>query len=259
MEKIIKFAFPILLIAVLSGCHSLKTIFKESPKTLSWKETVELSPKFHSMEWKNGSAEIEIGSQQFNSPVHGKIIRDSAIHISATPFLGMEMFKIEIGRAEISVFDKVNKKLYQVKYNLIDSISGNSFVFDNLQDIFSNKAFIYAPTPRTVMLKSVQNDTVLWTLERKTANQIVYLNKEGRMSGLSVKGNNAGIEFSIQYSEFKNWKEIQFPQSMDIELKNKKNTIHLNLKFNNLNFDNSTKLKYENQEAFSRVPISTVL
>ncbi|MBV5343348.1 DUF4292 domain-containing protein, partial [bacterium] len=62
------------------------------------------------------SVAVEVGGRKFNTSASCKIRTDSAIHISIQPFLGFEMFKVEINKDSLLVFDKVNKKLYPVPF-----------------------------------------------------------------------------------------------------------------------------------------------
>lgn len=259
MEKI-KIKYLILILPViLTGCSALTKFTGKNPKYLNWEQTVKLTPEFNSLEWKNAKADIAFGSQKFSSPINTKILLDSVIHISATPFFGMEMFKVELEKSKINLFDKVNKRMYELEFNKIDSLSGSSYIFENLQDIFSNRPFVYAPNPNYKMKKSVRNDSVFWTMERPSSNQIISLDKNGRMISAIVKSNSADREILIEYSEFNKWDNKLFPEQISIKLKNKSLNIGIHLKLSKIIFDNQINLKREQTEKFIKVPISTLL
>ncbi len=259
MEKIklkyIFFFLPLLLV----GCTAINKLATRNPKYLNWEQTVNLSPKFNRMEWRNAKVDIEFGSQKFSSPIQAKIIPDSAIHLSATPFFGMEMFKVELEKTKINLYDKVNKKIYEVDFNLTDSLTGNSFVYDNLQDVFSNKPFIYAPNPIHKMKKSIRNDSVFWILERNASTQTISLDRNGRMIATTIKSNQADREIKIEYSKFEKWDSKLFPEIMDLTIRHKALKIKLSLSLKKIIFDNQLNMRYEKPENYLRVPISTLL
>ncbi len=259
MEKV-SFKYLLFLLPIFFvGCSAIQKLTQSSPKHLNWEQTVQLAPSFQSMEWKNAKAEIEFGSQKFNSPIQAKFMVDSAIHLSATPFFGMEMFKVELQKTSISVYDKINKKTYEVDFNLIDSLSGNSFIFDNLQDLLSNRPFIYAPAPKVKMKKTLRNDSVFWSVDRKTTNQTISLDKKGRMIEALIQPNNADRMIKVIYSKFEKWDNKLYPEQIDIQIHNKSIQLRLSLSLHKIIFNNQLNLRYEQPENYIRVPISTLL
>ena len=71
-----------------------------------------------------------------------KMVKDSAFQLSVQPFLGIEIFRIELSRDTIKVVDRMNKRYMIENYSNLQGQTPIEFNFYNLQALFTNHLFI---------------------------------------------------------------------------------------------------------------------
>lgn len=77
-----------------------------------------------------------------SSRVDMKMVKDSAFQLSVQPFLGIEIFRIELSRDTIKVVDRMNKRYMIENYSNLQGQTPIEFNFYNLQALFTNHLFI---------------------------------------------------------------------------------------------------------------------
>ncbi len=87
------------------------------------------------------SLALDLLDRKVNVSASCKFYKDSAMHISIQPFMGIEMFKAELNPDSIIVFDKMNRRYYVINYNYFTERFGVDIDFNSLQALISNQFF----------------------------------------------------------------------------------------------------------------------
>ena len=172
-----KFFLPFVACLLFSSCHPVKkitsTVEPVSRDTAfanaldAYKKNL---PKFSALTIK-GDVDYSSGNDVASFNMHMRIKKDSAIWISASPFLGIEVVRILITPDSVKILDRINNIYYSdrlaalkisfhanVNMDVLQSLVCASYITSSIQD-----------TLRSLYLDSSQY--VLSTVEKKAQNR----------------------------------------------------------------------------------------
>jgi len=244
-NKTTRIAFLIIVLSLsFTACKSKKALVKTDTVDRKLAEQVDrirkAEPIFATANVSKMSVAVEVGGRKFNTSASCKIRTDSAIHISIQPFLGFEMFKVEINKDSMLVFDKVNKKLYPVPFAYFKTKFGLSVGFTDLQAMLSNRFFTVGSTEPNLLnckqAESIDNQNVI---EYKTAEMLqqILSNSMGRIEKQELKAVDSEYRMSVAYSDFIQIDKLVFPQVINIEATNTKRNVKFDFKIAKAIFD----------------------
>ncbi len=174
------FWFSALVFSVLlSACHTAKKTVATIPPANHFGDTafagvMELYkkniPQFSALAIK-GNVEYSAGDNEASFGIHLRMKKDSAIWISASPLLGIEVVRILITPDSVKILDRLNNIYYSdnlealkisfhadVNIDVLQSLICASYITSSLQDTLRS---LYVENP----------DYVLSTVEKKQSNR----------------------------------------------------------------------------------------
>lgn len=138
----------LLLVTLLGfyGCKSAKVPGgKEKVNTKELKEFVasmqEQEPAFRTFSARL-SVDLQTGGKTMGSRVELKLVKDSALQLSVQPFLGIEVFRMELTPDSVKVMDRMNKRYVAEGYTALKEEWPIDFNFYNLQALFVHQLFL---------------------------------------------------------------------------------------------------------------------
>ena len=146
--KVSKLALMCLvMLAVLAGCKSSRKATgdggaeaKEGRALL--KAVEEGALEFHTLSARL-SADLKLqDGKELGSRVELKMVRDSMIQLSVQPFLGIEVFRLELTTDTVRLIDRMGKRYVAERYSGLLEQSPVDFNFYNLQALFINRVFL---------------------------------------------------------------------------------------------------------------------
>lgn len=128
------------------GCKSAKVPGgKEKVNTKELKEFVasmqEQEPAFRTFSARL-SVDLQTGDKTMGSRVELKLVKDSALQLSVQPFLGIEVFRMELTPDSVKVMDRMNKRYVAEGYTALKEEWPIDFNFYNLQALFVHQLFL---------------------------------------------------------------------------------------------------------------------
>lgn len=139
-----------LLAATLSGCKSSKkavatTVSEEKKSCKELVETlVEGAFRYETLTARLNLS-LELSGKEVSSRVDMKLVRDSALQLSVQPFLGVEMFRIELSTDSVKIIDRLNKRYLVEGYtHFLDQLQGPNY--STFQSLFTNHFFLLGKT-----------------------------------------------------------------------------------------------------------------
>lgn len=139
-----------LLAATLSGCKSSKkavatTVSEEKKSCKELVETlVEGAFRYETLTARLNLS-LELSGKEVSSRVDMKLVRDSALQLSVQPFLGVEMFRIELSTDSVKIIDRLNKRYLVEGYtHFLDQLQGPNY--STFQSLFTNHLFLLGKT-----------------------------------------------------------------------------------------------------------------
>ena len=135
-----------LLLSMLTGCKSSKKVGTVESASVKAHNEFFQSVEDQSFQFRTLTArlnvDLDIPGKQMSSRVDMKMVKDSAFQLSVQPFLGIEIFRIELSRDTIKVVDRMNKRYMIENYSNLQGQTPIEFNFYNLQALFTNHLFI---------------------------------------------------------------------------------------------------------------------
>ena len=110
-----------LLLSMLTGCKSSKKVGTVESASVKAHNEFFQSVEDQSFQFRTLTArlnvDLDIPGKQMSSRVDMKMVKDSAFQLSVQPFLGIEIFRIELSRDTIKVVDRMNKRYMIENYS----------------------------------------------------------------------------------------------------------------------------------------------
>lgn len=88
------------------------------------------------------NVDLQMGEKAIGSRVELKLVKDSALQLSVQPFLGIEVFRMELTPDSVKVMDRLNKRYMAERYAALKEEWPIDFNFYNLQALFVHQLFL---------------------------------------------------------------------------------------------------------------------
>lgn len=149
MRRINRLVLGCLLLVTLLGFYGCKSAKvpggKEKVNTKELKEFVasmqEQEPAFRTFSARL-NVDLQMGDKTMGSRVELKLVKDSALQLSVQPFLGIEVFRMELTPDSVKVMDRMNKRYVAEGYTALKEEWPIDFNFYNLQALFVHQLFL---------------------------------------------------------------------------------------------------------------------
>jgi hypothetical protein len=267
LNKTTRIALIIITLSLaFTACKSKKALVQTDIIDRKLMEQVDrmrkAEPSFARANVSKMSVAVEVGGRKFNTSASCKIRTDSAIHISIQPFLGFEMFKVEINKDSLLVFDKVNKKLYPVPFAYFKTKFGLTVGFTDLQAMLSNRFFTVGSAEADLrnckQVESISNLNVI-AYQSAEMNQQIMINSTDRIEKSELKAINSDYRMEIAYSQFALLETIIFPQIINLVATNGKRTVKFDFKISKAVFDSELSFTKIDPSKYSVADINQLL
>jgi len=263
--SILHFSFILLLGITFTACKSKKALVKTDSIDRKLIEQVEriqtAEPTFRTANVSKMSVALEMGGKRLNTSASCKIRTDSAIHVSIQPFLGFELFKVEITKDSMLVFDKVNKKLYPVPFAFLKTKFGLSVGYSDLQAMLSNRFFtVGSNEPDLLNCKKTENaGNPIIIYQNTEIQQQTQINVSDRIEKQELKALSSGYRMEVIYSEFAKLENILFPQLIKLTATNSKRTVTIDFKIAKAVFDSELSFTKIDPSKYTKADIEQLL
>ena len=219
-----------LLLSMLTGCKSSKKVGTVESASVKAHNEFFQSVEDQSFQFRTLTArlnvDLDIPGKQMSSRVDMKMVKDSAFQLSVQPFLGIEIFRIELSRDTIKVVDRMNKRYMIENYSNLQGQTPIEFNFYNLQALFTNHLFI--PGEQGVSRKhynrfKLNQEGPVAEIKTKDAMGLFYTFKaDGEEKLLSTYVADPSDRYALQwlYEDFRLVDRQPFPMLMDVQVLN---------------------------------------
>lgn len=248
---------------ILEGC-TVKKLSENKPAVLSGTDIVD---RINSLEEtdelvliKGSKISIDDNSGLTNLKVNFLIKKDSAILVSISSLLGIEVSRALILKDSIKVIDRINKTYYIKKYDELEDRFSISLDFLQLQSmligdfkeiLLDNFSFIkrtYSSENRNFNIQI--SDT---SFNKEIVETIIKIDVEQLfINTATILFNNKDQEYQISYSDYIMVNNYLFPGFLDIEIKNKKAPVKIAIQNKTIKLQPNKKLVLEIPESYLR-------
>lgn len=273
MNRIVLLYASIVFTIFLSySCKSVERIFSGEPKLdMDEKDLInnvlsnDLS--FDNIFFKRVQYNFEFEDQERSLKGNLFIQRDSFIVISVTPIMGIELFRIVLEPNQVSIIDRINKKVILTDYNYLKS----KYLFDlnyfSFQDILTNSFYTYPynlPFVDTRFKGSIENN--VYSLKSKSntnqrsgvnikAQQIINILPEFyRVSNTTILIPEDQTIFKVNYTNFRSFDgNFIFPENIEMEGSHMTDRIRLLFNFSQIEINSSQSISSTIPDNYERV------
>jgi hypothetical protein len=180
----IKYILYLSLIVSITAVFSCKTARKIPHSPLTKKTAQELSQLItlneFKYDWINAklSANIITKDKDQSVTINLRIRKDSAIWMSVSPALGIEVARVLITKDSIKIMDRLNSKYIVTNYNYINDLLQVQVDFDMLQSLLTGNNFSYLNEKKFKSAFLDGDRYVLSTLGKRRLKKTIVEDKE---------------------------------------------------------------------------------
>ncbi len=260
-----KIIFTLLLSTIiLFGCKS-KKIVTESIVSASKNETVVLveaaQPHYTTANISKMDISLRSEKKNISSPATCRIYRDSVIHLSILPFMGIEVFRLELSKNKVLAIDKINAVYYEMTYAEMASLLGFSFSFYDIQAAITNQLFCIGENGqiKQVKVSSTHGSEKEIRFETPHLTQKTIVDKEYLIQELELKSKEDNVRFGIEYDNFQAVTGIKSPQKLTIKIEKEKQSAACEFSVSRVVFDKEIKVSPTFTERYTKASINELL
>jgi hypothetical protein len=257
---------------MLAGCKSSTKVTTAGSDAEIGKSEVAFfaSVVDHSFRFNTLSARIKLAfespQKEMSARAQLKMICDDRIQISIQPFLGIEVFRIELTRDSIKMLDRMNKRYLVENY---EDLKGNTvfdFNFHNLQALFTNNLFIPGESgisPGQMRRFHITKDRHTANLKIKDAAGLFYTfiaDEEEKLCSTSIRDKAETYRLTWDYSDFQTVGKQRFPFKMKAGLiANRQTQGSVSFSFFDTVINNPLKTDFDIPAEYTRVTFSQII
>lgn len=217
-----------ILLFILAGCKSAKKVSTTETGSAKAHSEFFTSMQDQSFRYETLSArlnvDLKLPGKNVSSRVDLKMVKDSAFQLSVQPFLGIEVFRIELTPDSVKMLDRMNKRYVADNYANLKGQTPIEFNFYNLQALFTNHLFL--PGQQNISKKQynhfkLKQEGSNAEIKAKDAMGLLYtFMADGEEKLLSTHISEPSDQYSLQwnYSDFRLAEGQPFPMLMDAKV-----------------------------------------
>ena len=270
-----RFRFSVLLVGIcfaliFSGCRSSKGVGGEDSKQFKEQKEILAAVQEQSVDFRTMSARLRadviMPDKEVSSRVDLKMIKDSLIQLSVQPFLGIEVFRLELTTDSIRLIDRMGKRYLAENYSAMKKQWTVDFDFYNLQALFINSIFVpgektFDPKQYNRFLMKKNTQTVEFVAEDRADIRYCFnVDKENKL--LSSRISDASDKFVLtwDYSDFQVQGNKLFPMNGNVGVVvDGRNVGGLSLSYSRIQIDKDLKINTSVPSKYERVTAEQLL
>lgn len=269
-------------LSVLLGLNSCKTVKKTEATNTTKKESAVNRVDFktaktllkllheNEFQFQEISAKLDvkavIDDNDNSLGVTLRIKRDSAIWMSISPALGIEVARVLITKDSVKFMDRINSKYFVGDFNYLSKMLQTDLDYQMIESLLvGNSAEFYEEDEK---LKAAKDSSkyLLSTIRKRKIKRVlnqdmpkqeliqrIYLDPNTfKVNSIIINDFVANREFKTEYSNFKDVDSLNFPHTINIGIKATKN---INIKIDYTKLANNKELSFPFSIPSKYVPI----
>lgn len=260
----------LLFALILTGCKSTKKVGTVEPGTAKAHNEFFTLMEEQAFRYQTLSARLNVDlnlpGNNLSSRVDLKMVKDSAFQLSVQPFLGIEIFRIEISVDSIKVIDRMNKRYVADNYANLKGQTPIEFNFYNLQALFTNRLFLPGQqdiSPKQYNRFKLTQEGAEAEIQAKDAIGLLYtFIADGEEKILATRISAPSDTYSLQwdYTDFRLSGKQIFPMKMDAQvMANGTSQGGITLNFSRLQTDVPVNMEFSIPAKYNRITLAQII
>lgn len=251
---------------IMSACKSTKTLPKTNlitPKAVGQliDQVQKEEPQFKTANISKMSLSFNVNQREVNVSATCKIMKDSAIYVSIQPFMGIELFKVELTPDSMRVFDKMNHKYYVSDYGFFSRRFGVNVDFYSFQALLSARLFCVGK--KEIQVDSCKLITAVGKNKIEYSNQNMLQTTEvsplNKIQEVVLKDKNSDYQLLTDYTDYVVTNGISFPQKIALRATSQNSKASCDFSILRVEFNTEITFIPTNPERFTRGDIEQLL
>lgn len=226
-------------------------------------KVVQVQPQFATANVSKMSMAFDMNERKVNVSATCRARKDSAIHLSVQPFMGIELFKAEFNRDSIHIFDKMNNRYYAVDYAFFSKRFGVDVDFYSLQALIFGQFFSVGTgnqiRPEKHRLGSSTSTLTSIEYVGETMTQTTSVSNDFKIMQVLLQGKNNDYRLESNYDKYTVTGGVNHPQRIGIKAEGRKNAATCDISVLRVEFNTSVKLQRTNPARYTRGDIDQLL
>lgn len=265
-----KYIAYIVCVLLLAGCKSAKqTGSVETGSAKAHNEFFEMMEE-QSFQYQTLTARLNVDlnlpGNNLSSRVDLKMVKDSAFQLSVQPFLGIEVFRVELTTDSVKVIDRMNKRYVADNYANLQGQTPIEFNFYNLQALFTNHLFLPGQQgidPKQYNRFKLTQDGAKAEVRTKDAMGLLYtFMADGEEKLLSTYVAEPSDKYALQwgYADFRVTEKQLFPMQMDVQVTANGTSVGgITLHFSRMQTNVPVKMDFAIPAKYTRITLAQIL
>jgi hypothetical protein len=266
------FFFFLLTVLVVSSCHTTKKV-TEAPLPVKLKGDSVIvvfdSLMHHQFDfsWLTGKAEVEYtdkNNETTSFDVNLRMRKDSAIWISITPLLGIEVARVLVTPDSIRILDRLNKTYMHRDFDFLEDLLKTRINFDIMQAVIVGNYFPYLKNEK---LKSVYEDStflILSTLSKRKAKRVMedkdpnkpiiqdfWIDSNYKINKSKITDDKLDRTLEANYSHYFELNNKLFPQHLLVNVTST-TPLKINIQFSKVTSEESSSMPFSIPEKYEK-------
>lgn len=216
------------LLFSLAGCKSTKRVGTVGSGSAKEHHDFFVAMQKHEIQYNTLAArmnvELQLPDKSVNSRVELKMVKDQLFQLSVQPFLGIEVFRIEVSVDSVKIIDRMNKQYVAERYSDLKESTPIEFNFYNLQALFTNQLFL--PGQKGIAEKQFNRFRLnqegqmaeIKTTDAMGLNYTFMADGDEKLLSTRVADSADRYQLRWDYSDFRLHNNRPFPLFMDVQL-----------------------------------------
>lgn len=270
------YVYVLLLVLILFGysCKSVERIFVGEASTeinekKLIKNVISKDIVYDNIFFKRVQYDFDFEGQSRSLKGNLYISKDKHIVMSITPLLGIELYRIVLEPNQVSIIDRINKKVILTNYSYLKK----KYLFDLdyflFQDILTNSFFTYPynlPFPDTRFKGAIANNMyTLQTLSKASSSrisssitahqQVIHIIPDlFKVASTTIILPEDQTIFKVNYSNFKSFESnIQYPSNIEMEGSHISDKIRVMFNFSQLELNSKQSVSPNIPDSYEKV------
>lgn len=204
---------------------------------------------------KNAKIEITTDDQKIRLRANLKIKNDSAIFISLSNNLGIEITRVLFSKDSIQFIDRMNRSFIQGEYAVIAGMYQIPFDYENLEQVLFNIHAQYFLTDHK-MLKRMQSHLGYYNIEKEGryfSAQYKINNQQHFISEVLYQLKNYPANVLVRYSNYAKFEKGFFPENIEVQIQQGDKTVMVDINFNQVNLENIENIFINAPKSYQRI------
>lgn len=262
--------FIFFFIITLFACKTTEELIKPKIEHRSTKELIDLldSNEFN-FTTLSAKAQIEyIDEKSTSFKVHLRIQKDSAIWVSITPLLGIEMARVLITQDSVVFMNRVKSEYFKGDFEYINKMFNVDLDYETLQTLLIGNSLEFEKNEKvrtsldrkknlyyigTEKKRKVKKDLRKDKEKLKEQTQIIWLSPENmKIVELLVRDPERDQSLDVYFTEHKLIDNQLFPYHLQFNIQAKKN-LTLNVDYNKVSLDKDLSFSFKIPSKYEQV------